>query len=110
MAYVSGGKVFVRTSRYPWGHWSPEIQVFDSADLADPEYAADNHIPGHQFVGLTHEFPEEHGRDTGPYAPYLIPRWTRFDRSIRVLTLYYTLSTEHPPYNVQLMRSRLLCE
>ena len=48
------------------------------------------------------------GSNTVVYAPYLIPAWTRFDRSTRVATLYYTLSTENPPYNVQLMSARLV--
>ena len=65
---------------------------------------ADNLQPGHQFVGLDHDW---ENRKTGVYAPYLVPTWSRFDGSIRSATIYYTLSTEHPPYNTQLMRARL---
>jgi hypothetical protein len=102
MSYQAAS-VVVRTSRSPIGPWSEEVVVFDG-NLAYA--AADNLAPGHEFVGLPHD---EHEGPTGSYAPYLVPSWTRFDRSTRILTLYYTLSTEHPPYNVQLMRSRLFC-
>jgi hypothetical protein len=109
-------RVVVRSARKPWGPWSPpapplppqpwqddRVVVFDGID---PLLAAgaDNFEPGHRFVGLPHE---EYPRKTGPYAPYLIPAWTRFDRSTRTLILYYTMSTEHPPYEVMLMRSHL---
>jgi hypothetical protein len=40
-------------------------------------------------------------------APYLIPVWTRFDRSTRIATLYYTVSTGHPPYNALLMKAQV---
>jgi hypothetical protein len=66
---------------------------------------ADNLEKGHQFVGLDSERGEE--KKTVVYAPYVVPLWTRFDRSTRVATIYYTLSTELPPYNVQLMTAQL---
>ena len=104
MSYLShGGQIVVRAARTPWGPWSGPEVIFDGMNPAT-RATADNLTPGHQFVGLQHDW---ESRKTTVYAPYLVPAWTRFDRSIRVLTLYYTLSTEHPPYNVQLMKSLL---
>jgi hypothetical protein len=98
-----GGTIEVHTARKPWGPWSaPEI-VFDGVNPAN-QASADNLQPGHEFMDRT----DNEGHHTVVYAPYLIPAWTRFDRSTRVATLYYTLSTENPPYNVQLMSARLV--
>jgi Domain of unknown function (DUF4185) len=103
-------QIHLRYARYPWGPWvrnEPRIVVFDGRPPdQDPDVTrtADNLMDGHQFVGLP---AAEGGGATVPYAPYLIPHWTRFDRSLRQLTLYYTLSTQDPPYNSQLMRSQL---
>ena len=99
--------IAIYSSRKPWGPWYPanyEIALFDGVDPTR-QAGADNFEPGHQFTNLDHETAD---RKTVPYAPYLIPSWTRFDRSIRVLTVYYTMSTEHPPYEVMLMRSRFV--
>ncbi|MEZ4768937.1 MAG: DUF4185 domain-containing protein [Caldilineales bacterium] len=105
MSYLAHNRqIVVRSARAPWGPWSRPEVIFDGTD---PTYqaTADNLIPGHQFMDLDHDW---ENRKTTVYAPYLVPAWTRFDRSIRKLTLFYTLSTEHPPYNVQLMKSSLL--
>jgi hypothetical protein len=108
--------VAIRSARNPWGPWQPAdpaqwpnyfVAIFDGHD-GTRRAGADNFEPGHQFVGQEHEEEQFRPRTSGPYAPYLIPAWTRFDRSTRVLTLYYTMSTEHPPYEVMLMRSRFL--
>lgn len=104
MSYLAyDGQIVVRSARAPWGPWSGPEVIFDGMNAAN-EATADNLAPGHQFVGLDHDW---ENRKTTVYAPYLVSAWTRFDRSVRVLTLFYTLSTEHPPYNVQLMQSRL---
>jgi hypothetical protein len=97
------GGVVVHSARDPRGPWSPATVIFNGSD---PYFqaTADNLQPGHRFVGLPHDW---ENRPTGVYAPYVVPSWTRFDGSIRTATLYYTLSTEHPPYNVQLMTARL---
>ena len=52
--------------------------------------------------------PPDESDTTAVYAPYLVPGWTRFDRSTREITLYYLLSTSHPPYNVQLMLAKVV--
>ena len=97
-----GGRI--RCARRPQGPWTFPETVFDGND---PLKSADNIGPdgSKRWVGLTHA--EEPERKTGTYAPYLVPTWTRTDRSTREVTIYYTLSVEHPPYNTQLLRSRL---
>ncbi|HET9372226.1 MAG TPA: hypothetical protein VFO19_18320, partial [Vicinamibacterales bacterium] len=94
----------VRYARRPQGPWTHPDVIFDGND---PLKSADNIAPDgtKRWVGLTHE--EDPSRTTGTYAPYLVPDWTRVDRSVREAVIYYTLSTEHPPYNTQLMRTRL---
>jgi hypothetical protein len=57
------------------------------------------------LVGLTHDL--EPNRTSGSYAAYLVHSWTLTDLYLREVTIYYTLSVEHPPYNTQLLRSRL---
>jgi len=106
MSYMTGARIIVRTARLPWGPWLKEIPIFDGGK---PNMAADN-LPGPKFVGLPidEQFQNNGPRNTVPYAPYLIQPWFRFDRSTRQLTLHYTMSVEHPPYNVQLMRSAVM--
>jgi Domain of unknown function (DUF4185) len=104
MSYMTGGQIVLRMARDPRGPWScPSVVIFDGINSVY-QATADNLQPDHQFVGLQH-VAEDH--KTVVYAPYLIPPWTRFDRSIRLAKIYYTLSTEQPPYNVQLMHSSL---
>lgn len=105
MTHVQPGQVVLRTSRLPSGPWSDPVVIFDPND---PSRDADNHLAGEQFVLFQHADANQN-RLTVAYAPYIISRWTRFDRSTRTLILYYTMSVEDPPYNPQLMRSRLLC-
>jgi hypothetical protein len=100
---LGGGGVEIRSAREPWGPWSAPALIFDGMNPLN-QATADNLQPGHQFVGLDHDW---ENRKTGVYAPYLVPIWSRFDRSVRRATIHYTLSTEHPPYNVQLMKARL---
>jgi hypothetical protein len=102
--HIFPGQIVLRASRDPRGPWSSHVVIFDGINPAH-QATADNLKSGHQFVGFKNE--EESERKTGPYAPYLIFPWAHFDRSIRLFKIYYTLSTEHPPYNVQLMHSTL---
>lgn len=104
MSHVEFPRVVIRISRDPRGPWSAPVVIFDGANPVF-QATADNLLPGHQFVDLDHA--ETDDRRTICYAPYLILPWMRFDRSIRQLKVHYTLSTEHPPYNVQLMHSTL---
>jgi hypothetical protein len=102
LTYVWG---LCRVARDPLGPWSPPETIFDRAD---PSRDAGNSQPGGQFLGEHHD-----GRKPGTYAPYVIDRWTRFDRSRRWLELVYTLSTEGSAeglgYEPQLMRTFLVC-
>jgi hypothetical protein len=95
-------QVHVRFARSPWTWGSPFAVVFDPDD---PNASADNLEPGHRWVNLPNEMPPP--ANTHVYAPYIIPTWTRFDRSTRIITLHYAASTAHPPYNVQLMRAQV---
>jgi hypothetical protein len=105
--YPSPDGIVIRSARAPFGPWSstgtPAV-IFNGMD-AFYQATADNLEPGHQFVGLDHA---SEPRKTVVYAPYVIALWTKFDRSIRTATIYYNLSTEPPPYNVQLMKARLM--
>jgi len=111
--------VVLRAARNPLGPWSRPVVIFHGVNPAF-QASADNLVPGHQFENLIAE--EQHPTDedyldttgsgspsprTVVYAPYLILPWMRFDRSVRALKIHYTLSTGHPPYNVQLMHSTL---
>jgi hypothetical protein len=87
MMYLTG---LVRTARLPTGPWfAPEV-VFAAGD---PTRNAD--CQQGDWCNYT-------------YAPCFIPRWTRFDRSIRKATVYYNLSIIPPYYKVMLLRSNLL--
>jgi hypothetical protein len=56
---------------------------------------------------------QEWTRKKVTYAPYLIPRWTKWDRSTRKFRVFYTLSVfdqpEQEQYQPQLMRSVMQC-
>ena len=101
---MTGGSGQIRYARRPQGPWMLPDTIFDGNDVLR---CADNIAPdgSKRWVGLTHA--EDPSRKTGTYAPYQAPSWIRVDRSVRETTIYYTLSLEHPPYNPQLMRSRL---
>ncbi|MER5757677.1 hypothetical protein [Streptomyces sp. NPDC002082] len=88
--------IHLRSARRPEGPWTLHATVFDPGD---PDADARNSDPGNQFVRL--------GPNSNVYAPYLIAPWTRFDRSTREVTLYYTVSTRLPVYNVQLLTARI---
>jgi hypothetical protein len=78
------GAVALRSADHPWGPWSPPIQVFD--------FGRDN---GASFM-----------QHATAYGPYIIARFTEFDRMSRELTIYYNMST-WDPYQVMLMRTVL---
>jgi hypothetical protein len=111
MAHMQPGpntaQAVVRTSRFPWGPWSAPVVVFDGVN--DQLQAAADNLPGNKLVGHPHADATQN-RNTVPYAPYLIARWSKFDPSTGRLTLYYTLSVEDPPYSPQLMRTHLICD
>ncbi|MFZ3474945.1 hypothetical protein ACODT3_01280 [Streptomyces sp. 4.24] len=94
--------IHVRTARRPQGPWSQSVVVFDPAD---PDAEASNSDPQNQFVRLPNPQPPPQGNLV--YAPYVVPSWTRFDRSTREITIYYTVSTTLPVYNVQLLTARI---
>jgi hypothetical protein len=96
----------IRFARRPQGPWTVGASIFDGDDTWR---AADNIAPdgSRRWVRVPHEDPKYPGHLTVSYAPYHLSSWTRVDHSVRSLTIYYTLSVEHPPYNSQLVRSIL---
>jgi len=87
-------------ARYPWGPWTTSQNV---CDAADPLRDAGNS----QVGGLWNETKIS-------YAPYLLRRWLKWDRSVRMATVYFTLSVFDLPhdqyrYQPQLMRSSIQC-
>ena len=63
---------------------------------------------------MGHWYRHQPWRECAVYAPYVVPRWTRWDASARKLRLVYTLSTElnlenwaPVGYQPQLMTARL---
>jgi hypothetical protein len=105
MTYLWG---VCRVARWPWGPWSDEVFIFDRND---PRRDADNDPDRPVFLG-NHQI-EDPSRKAVTYAPYIVRRWTRWDASIRELTLVYILSTEDSTdcggYDPQLMKTRLQC-
>jgi hypothetical protein len=90
----------INVARHPWGPWSTSQTICDPA-LHDRD--AGNHLPGGEW-----------NKTKVSYAPYLVPRWWRWDRSVRKVTLYYVLSVYDEPnnqlrYQPQLMRSQISC-
>ena len=92
-------------SRAPWGPWDKVVlDVFDAA--RDGALSVYMHVPFKDLLG-----PDPFGGgDAGvAYGPYLLTRFTRWDRWRRVATLTYLMST-HVPYQVQLMKFRITCQ
>jgi len=90
--------ILLRSAPRPWGPWSETPQlIFESArDGAQGKYMF----------------------ECGPYGPYVISRYNRFDPTLGDATIYYTLSNgecrdrdhadySEPHYQVHLMKSRL---
>jgi hypothetical protein len=101
--WVLAGSVDARVNvaRYPWGPWTVSDAIC-SARVAGRD--ARNLQPGERWnpTDVT-------------YAPYLVGRWVKWDRSTRRMTLYYILSIwddphERAAYQPQLMRSEIQCK
>lgn len=88
----------------PWGPWK-EPQLIFNADrdggrgtfIHDPRIAPSDGLAGPTIGGN-----DPVTTPGGPYAPYMIERFTRVDRN--KLSIYYTLSTWNP-YTILMMRS-----
>ncbi|WP_336490911.1 hypothetical protein [Methylobacterium nigriterrae] len=90
-------------SRTPWGPWSPCEWLCD-ASRADRDAGNNNPANG---IGVWTTMGVS-------YAPYLIRRWFKWDRSTRNATLYFTLSgfddrEGKEKYQPQLIRSNIEC-
>ena len=80
----AGGRIVLRSAEKPWGPWSQPLELFN--------FYLDS---GQQFM-----------KGASPYAPYIIPRFTAYDRVTRELTIHWNMSTWEA-YQVMLMRSIL---
>ncbi len=112
MTYDSAGRGGSRESRgfyftyaaEPWGPWQ-EPQLIFNADrdggrgtfIHDPRI-----VPSDGLAGPTIGSNDPATTPGGPYAPYMIERFTRIDRN--KLSIYYTLSSWNP-YTIVMMRS-----
>lgn len=88
----------VNVARRPWGPWTTSEFI---CHAAQPDRDAQDGSVGWTDSQVT-------------YAPYLIRRWYRWDRSLRTMTLYFTLSgfDDRPgkqKYQPQLIRSTIRC-
>lgn len=90
----------INLARQPWGPWTPTDTIVDASK---PDRDAGQSLR------------TGHWTDTEVlYAPYLVKRWLRWDRSSREATLYFTISVfddpgQHHGYQPQLMRSSINC-
>jgi hypothetical protein len=105
-AQTHGGFYFAY-AREPWGPWSEPQLIFNPRrDGASGSYIHDPSIlpnpPGDGLNGPTIGPNDPSSTPGGPYAPYMIERFTTItgDR----LSIYYTLSTWNP-YTIVEMRS-----
>jgi hypothetical protein len=88
----------INVARTPWGPWTGSDWIVD-AGRSDRD--AGNGAWAWTDSNVT-------------YAPYLIRRWLRWDRSLRQAQLYFTLSgfddrKAKPKYQPQLVRSTIKC-
>ncbi len=95
---AGGEQAEINVARKPWGPWSTSEII---CHAAKPDRDASN-----QTVPWT--------TNASAYAPYLIGRWMRWDRSTRRATLYFTLSgfDDSPgkaKYQPHLIRSSITC-
>lgn len=88
----------------PWGPWQPPQLIFNpTRDGAAGTFIHDPRItPSDGLTGPTIGPNDPTTTPGGPYAPYLVERFTRVDA--HTLSIYYTLSTWNP-YTIVLMRS-----
>jgi hypothetical protein len=90
----------INLARAPWGPWTQSDTIVDA-------FRNDRDAGESQ--------PNGHWTDTKVlYAPYLVKRWLRWDRSTRRATLYFTISVWDEPndqhgYQPQLIRSKVSC-
>ena len=112
--WILGGgfpKAPINVARKPWGPWTESFDICDATWEFRAgflrSFAPDRNAGNDTIGGLWNE--------TGKvYAPYLIRRWMRWDRSTRSATVFYTLSVYDEPngqvmYQPQLMRSTITC-
>jgi hypothetical protein len=88
----------INVARQPWGPWTGSDWILDAG-------RADRDAGNGQWVWTDSNV---------TYAPYLIHRWLRWDRSLRHARLYFTLSgfddrEGKPKYQPQLVRSTIKC-
>jgi hypothetical protein len=88
----------INVARQPWGPWTTSSTI---CDAGKPDRDAGNGLVSWTDANMT-------------YAPYLIGRWSRWDRSLRDATVYFTLSgfDDRPgktKYQPQLIRSTIRC-
>ncbi len=93
--------IVYRFAAQPWGPWTDARVLFDP--WCDGGYGHFMHASwrDHGRADTVHDLDRENEWG-GEYGPYLIPKFTRRDRS--QVTVYYVLSTWNP-YNTHLMRS-----
>jgi hypothetical protein len=93
----------INVARQPWGPWTTSDTICDPGvpdrDAGNGEWAWTDKDPYDKSIS---------------YAPYLIQRWLRWDRSLRHMTLYFTLSgfDDRPgkaKYQPQLVCSTIKC-
>jgi hypothetical protein len=110
MTYDSGrsapetrGFYFTSASE-PWGPWQRPQLIFNTTrDGGAGTFIHDPRIsPGDRLTGPTIGPNDPVTTPGGPYAPYMIERFTRVNG--RTLSIYYTLSTWNP-YTIVMMRS-----
>lgn len=91
----------------PWGPWSrPQLMFNAERDGAMGSFIHDPRIaPSDGLTGPTIGPNDPVATAGGPYAPYLIERFTSISGSR--LSIYYTLSTWNP-YTIVIMRSEFL--
>jgi hypothetical protein len=88
----------------PWGPWRrPQLMFHATRDGASGTFIHDPRIlPSDRLTGPTIGPNDPVTTPGGPYAPYMIERFTRVTG--HTLSIYYTLSTWNP-YTIVLMRS-----
>jgi Domain of unknown function (DUF4185) len=91
----------------PWGPWQRPQLIFNATrDGALGTFIHDPRIsPSDRLTGPTIGPNDPVTTPGGPYAPYIIERFTRV--ADRTLSIYYTLSTWNP-YTIVMMRSDFL--
>ncbi len=92
------GGVTIRSSKSPWGTWSPKQVLFDA--FRDHGYGYFIHWPGKDNISD----PFRQDQWGGPYGPYIIDKFTTGNNETS--TIYFALSTWNP-YTTVLMKADL---